>query len=54
MNGMMDNGKHNQGNEIFRKLALLRNEAVWQLALVGVVFVALLDGALRLGGGTIA
>lgn len=54
MNGMMDNGKRNAGNKIFRKLAFLKNEAVWQLALVGVVLVALVDGALQLGGGTLA
>lgn len=54
MNGMNDNGKRNQGNKFVRKFAFLMDEAVWQLALVGVVIAALVDGALSIGGGGIA
>lgn len=54
MNRMNDNGKRNQGNKFFRKLSFLMDEAVWQLALVGVVVATVIDGVLSIGGGTIA
>jgi len=48
------NGIRNKVQTIFRKLAILKDEAVWQFALVGVVVAALVNGALSIGGGTIA
>jgi hypothetical protein len=49
-----NHAKPNQGKSIFRKLAFLADEAVWQLALVGIVVAAVVDGALSLGGGGLA
>ncbi len=46
--------KRNEPKTIFRKLAFLMNETVWQFALVGVVLAALVDGVLSIGTGTIA
>ncbi len=37
-----------------RKLSFLVDEAVWQFVLVSVVVIAMVDGALSMGGGTIA
>jgi hypothetical protein len=39
---------------IFRKLSFLADEAVWHLALAGVIVAAVVDGVLSIGGGTIA
>ncbi len=47
------NSKH-ISKTIFRKFSFLANEAVWQFALVTVIVVALVDGALSIGGSTIA
>jgi hypothetical protein len=43
-----------QRRSIFRKLSFLADEAVWQLALVGVIVAAVVDGVVSIGGGTIA
>ncbi|HJR69049.1 MAG TPA: hypothetical protein VKA43_03340 [Gammaproteobacteria bacterium] len=55
MNTTTNNGKgaRNVAKTIFRKLSVLMDEAVWQLALVGVMVVAIVDGALSIGGGSI-
>lgn len=52
----MDNkqDKPGQRQSIFRKLSFLADEAVWQLALVGVIVAAVVDGVLTIGGGPIA
>jgi hypothetical protein len=56
MNTTTNNGKgiRNVAKTIFRKLSVLMDEAVWQFALVGVIAVAMVDGVLSIGGGTIA
>ena len=43
-----------QRPSIFRKLSFLADEAVWHLALTGVIVAALVDGVLSIGGSTIA
>ena len=53
MNRMNDNGNRNVGHKILGKFAFLKDEAVWQLALLGVVVMALVDGALQIGGGIV-
>lgn len=54
MNTATHNGSRQQANAANRKFSFFASEAVWQFALVTVVFIALIDGALSLGGGTIA
>jgi hypothetical protein len=49
-----NHGKPAQRQSIFRKLSFLADEAVWQLALVGVIVAAVVDGFLSIGGSTIA
>ena len=47
----------NSGNRVMkmiRKLSFLADEAVWHLALAGVIVAAVVDGVLSIGGGTIA
>ena len=53
MNATTDNGSR-QVKSVFRKFSFFASEAVLQFALVIVVLVALVDGALSIGGGTIA
>lgn len=48
------NGNRNATKTIFGKLAFLKDEVVWELALVGVILAAVVDGALSIGGGSIA
>jgi hypothetical protein len=47
-------GNPNRRKSIFRKFSFLIDETVLQVALVGVVLVAVVDGMLSIGGGTIA
>jgi len=48
------NGSRHQVKTVFRKFSFFASEALWQFALVTVVVIALIDGALSIGGGTIA
>lgn len=48
------NQSPNQRKSIFRKFSFLADEVVWQVALVSVVLAAVIDGALSIGGGTVA
>jgi len=55
MNAITDKDSgHQQVKTVFRKFSFFASEAVLQFALVIVVLVALVDGALSIGGGTIA
>ena len=43
----------NNGNRVMnmmRKLSFLMDETVWQFALCGVIFTAIVDAAMRAGG----
>jgi hypothetical protein len=44
----------NPGMKMVRKLAFLVDEAFWHVALVGAVVAVIVEGALRMGGGSIA
>jgi len=55
MNAITDNGSgQQQVKTVSRRFSFFASEAVLQFALVIVVLVALVDGALSIGGSTIA
>ncbi|HJR69048.1 MAG TPA: hypothetical protein VKA43_03335 [Gammaproteobacteria bacterium] len=54
MKATTDNGTRNEVKTVVRKFSFFASEAVLQFALVVVVVLALVDGALSIGGGTIA
>jgi hypothetical protein len=50
----MNTNNGNPGMKMVRKLSFLVDEAVWHFALVAVVVAVIVDGAMRMGGGSIA
>jgi hypothetical protein len=41
------------GKKVFRRFSFLVHGAVWQFALVSIVTVALLNGVISMGGGSL-
>jgi hypothetical protein len=54
MNTTTHSSNRNMAKTIFGKLSILMDEAVWQFALIVVVATAIVDGAMSMGGGSIA